>query len=732
MFFFALCFVLFLNHYMNPVAESIHNNIAASGKTLKRFLYSQYFSDGIRTTFGLLLPSVLFYQLGDITLGIAVSLGALCVSIPDNPGPYEHRRNAMLITIVLIFAMAFLTAMFAWWSVLLTLFIGVSCFLFSMLHVFGARAAAIGISALAVMILGIDQQLSLADALKYALLVAGGGIWYFLLSLFSQKLMPYRAAEQILGECIFEVAKFIELKAGFYNNKIDVNEQYKKIIEQQAIVNEYQEHVREILFKTRKILVDSTPAGRTLLLTFIDLVDLYEQSMATHYNYVDIQKAYGHTGILNHFEHVIKEMADEIVRIGNNLHNQENESTSKNFIPTLNILKSKVDELEQQGLKVHVLKRILINLRNISIRIERIHDYRIQTQQLPTERRSELSKFVQPQTIDWNLFKANLTKESNHFRHAARMAIICMIGFVFARTIYNAEYSYWILLSIIVILKPGFSLTKKRNYERVIGTIVGGAVGLLILKFFPGIETRFAFLTTFMVLAFSFMRINYVVSVLFMTPYVLIVFSFTDTTSQFIVAWERILDTLIGAALALGASYFILPNWESYQLNVMMQKVIKANMQYLKSIAERTENQLSQSAYRLARKELYVQSSYLTTALQRMLSEPKSKQKNANHVFQISVLNNQLASYFATLSYQLKPEEQLSDDEVRSIRSVYFVLYETAEHINENKNSEAPLDEIKFVRNNHTQAIIQPDLFLAMQQTAGNLKKEIFQLNFKE
>jgi uncharacterized membrane protein (TIGR01666 family) len=717
---------------MNTVAHSIHHNIAESGKTLKRFLFSQYFSDGVRISFGLLLPSVLFYHIGDITLGIAISLGALCVSIPDNPGPYEHRRNAMLTTIGLIFAMAFLTAVFAHWSVLLTLFIGVSCFLFSMLHVFGARAAAIGISALAVMILGIDQQLSLYDALKYALLVAGGGIWYFLLSLFSQKLMPYRAAEQILGECIFEVAKFIELKAGFYNNKVDVNNQYKKIIDQQAIVNEYQEHVREILFKTRKILVDSSPAGRTLLLTFIDLVDLYEQSMATHYNYIDIQNAYGHTGILNHFERVIKEMADEIIRIGNNLHNQETESTSKNFIPALNNLKSKVDELEHQSLKVHVLKRILINLRNISNRIERIHDYRIQAQQLPAERSAELSKFVQPQTIDWNLFKANITQESNHFRHAARMAIICMIGFVFARTIYNAEYSYWILLSIIVILKPGFSLTKKRNYERVIGTIIGGAVGLLILKFFPGIETRFAFLTAFMVLAFSFMRINYVVSVLFMTPYVLIVFSFTDTTSQFMVAWERILDTLIGASLALGASYFILPNWESYQLNVIMQKVIKANMQYLKSIAERTENQLSQSNYRLARKELYVQSSYLTTALQRMLSEPKSKQKNANHVFQISILNNQLASYFATLSYQLKPGEKLSDEEIRAIRSVYFVLNETAGRIGENENKETTFDEIKFVRDNNSHTTIQPDLFLAMQQTAGNLKKEIFQLNFKE
>ena len=717
---------------MNPLAESIQYNITTSGKTLKRFLFSQYFSDGIRITFGLLLPSVLFYNLGDINLGIAISLGALCVSIPDNPGPYEHRRNAMLITIALIFGMALLTALFAKFTVLLTLFIGVSCFLLSMMHVFGARAAAMGISALAVMILGIDQQLTFMQALNYALLVMFGGVWYFLLSLFSQKLMPYRASEQILGECIFEVAKFIELKAGFYDAKIDINEQYKKIIAQQAVVNEYQEHVREILFKTRKILVDSTPTGRTLLLTFIDLVDLYEQSMATHYNYIDIHKAYANTGILTHFESVIKQMSDEITHIGNNLHNHEYKSASKHFIPTLNTLKDKVDELEKQGIKVHVLKRILINLRNISNRIERIHGYKLSAQQLPKERSAELRKFVQPQTIDWNLFKANLTLDSNHFRHAIRMAIICMAGFVFARTIYNASYSYWILISIIVILKPGFSLTKKRNYERVIGTIIGGLIGLLILKFFPSIGARFAFLTTFMVLAFSFMRINYVVSVLFMTPYVLIVFSFTDTASQFSVAWERILDTLIGAGLALGASYFVFPNWESYQLKDIMQKVLNANMGYLKSIAERNETQLSQSAYRLARKELYVQSSDLTTAFQRMLSEPKSKQKNSNHVFQFTVLNNQMSSYLATLSYQLKLGEQLSDDDIRAIRSVYFILHESLEKIITQQTTDLIFGEIKFTPNKNQYAAIQPELFIAMQQTATNIKKEINQINFTE
>lgn len=712
---------------MNQFTETIPHNLTSAAKTLKRFLYSQYFSDGIRISIGLLLPSVLFYNLGDIHKGIAISIGALCVSIPDNPGPYEHRRNAMLATIALIFIMAFITPLFAHFAPLLTVFIGVSCFLFSMMHVFGARASAIGISCLAVMILGIDQKLSVTQALLYSALVTSGGVWYFFLSFFSQKLMPYRASKQILGECIFEVAKFIELKAGFYKQGINIEEQYKKVIDQQAVVNEYQEHVREILFKTRKILIDSTPTSRSLLLTFIDLVDLYEQSMATHYNYADIHNNFGHTGILPHFEKVIIQMANELSDIGNNMHSHEHSLLHNDFIPALNTLKAKVDELEEQGIKTHVLKRILINLRNINNRIETIHGYEQGAQQITAERSAEFKRFVQPQIIDWQLFIANITPKSNHFRHAVRMAIVCMIGFVFAQTIYNATYSYWILISIIVILKPGYSLTKKRNYERLIGTIVGGAIGLLVLKFFPGVDARFAFLVTFMVLAFSFMRIKYIVSVLFMTPYVLIVFSLIQNGVGFSVAWERILDTFIGAILALSATYFILPNWESYQLKDVMQKVLIANMNYLKSIAQRDETQLSQSNHKLARKELYVQSSYLTTIFQRMLAEPKSKQKNATNVFQFTVLNNQLTSYLATLSYQLNTNQYLNEDEVRAMRSIYFVLSESVEKITSNQN----LPEITFAKNNYP-AQLQTDLFMAMQQTATNIKKEVANITFTE
>jgi uncharacterized membrane protein YccC len=40
---------------------------------------------------------------------------------------------------------------------------------------------------------------------------------------------------------------------------------------------------------------------------------------------------------------------------------------------------------------------------------------------------------------------------------------------------------YWILLTVIIILKPGYSLSKQRNIQRLIGTLVGVAIGWSIL-----------------------------------------------------------------------------------------------------------------------------------------------------------------------------------------------------------------------------------------------------------
>src|SRR6201996_714383 len=78
-------------------------------REIKSFFYSQYFSDGIRITIGVLLPSLTFAQLGRFDTGISLSLGALCVSSVDTPGPLAHKRNAMLICNLSVFVTAVIT-----------------------------------------------------------------------------------------------------------------------------------------------------------------------------------------------------------------------------------------------------------------------------------------------------------------------------------------------------------------------------------------------------------------------------------------------------------------------------------------------------------------------------------------------------------------------------------------------------------------------------------------------
>jgi uncharacterized membrane protein YccC len=101
-----------------------------------------------------------------------------------------------------------------------------------------------------------------------------------------------------------------------------------------------------------------------------------------------------------------------------------------------------------------------------------------------------------------------------------------------------------------------------------------------------------------------------------------------------------------------------------------MYEMILKNMHYLRSVINyKTDNLKSQLDYRLARKEMYVSTSNLGSAFQRMLNEPKRKQQNVNDVNKFILLNNLFSSNIASLSYLMKQENtQFSDKEIREIR----------------------------------------------------------------
>jgi uncharacterized membrane protein (TIGR01666 family) len=669
-------------------------SITETTKETKQFLLSQYFSDGIKITLGVLLPSLVLFQFGMIETGIAISLGALCVSVTDNPGPPAHKRNAMLAVTPLLFLMAIITGFSNFSPILIGIEITVFCFLFSMFNVYGARAAAVGTSALIIVILGIDKPMPPHEVWLYALHILIGGVWYMLLSLSINTIWPYRAAQQLLGESIRELAEYLTIKADFYDTDKPTEEIQKKLIKQQIDVHQHQENVREVLFKTRKLLKDASPESRRIILTFVDIVDLFEQAMATHYDYDVIRKQFADSKILNEFGLSIRLLADELQHIGRLLHNREKLKPLHLLEPRLNELKKQMDVLETSGQNVIVLKKILINIRNIGSRINRIYKYTESPKDIPASQGSDYSKFVTRQSFDPKIFWDNLTFKSGNFRHALRVSIVCLAVFIIAGRFYSGHYGYWILLTVIVILKPGFSLTKQRNYERVIGTVVGGLIGAGVLYFIHDKTILFVFLLIFMVLSYSFMRLRYVIGVLFMTPFILIMFSFTASEAAMgAIVQERIIDTLIGALVAGVASYLIFPSWESNQIRKLMADAILANAKYLaKAVDLNQEDRTAISDYRLARKEMYVTQANLTSAFQRMLDEPKHRQKNATSTHRFVILNHMLSSYIATLNEQLVQPNVLNEESLRSIRKSLVNLRDSYKSV---LNQEIVWPEIK-------------------------------------
>ena len=625
-------------------------------RNIHDFLLSTYFADGLRITFGVLCPSLILAQYGMLQYGMTLSLGALCVSVTDAPGPIVHRRNAMLITTALITVISILVGITNSNIYFTAVVLVISSFVFSMFFLYGLRAASIGTASLLIMVLSIDDVRPWNEVLFYALLILAGSLWYTALSYLFYRLRPYRLVQQTLSDSIHEIANFLRAKAKFYHENTDYDKNYAELLQLQVFVHEKQDAVREVLFKTREIVRESTPEGRFLLLVFVDMVDLFEQVMSTYYNYEKLHEQFDPSGILSHYESVIIKIANELDNIAFSLKTGGVPTLPSTLTSDVNKLKAEIIQLEKDNsneryntLGIIALKNIEVNIENILSRIQTINGYFNKNEKKNLKpRRVEVDKFVTRQNIDFKLLLDNLTFSSSTFRHSLRVSIVMFIGFVVAKLL-NFSHSYWILLTILVISKPGFSLAKERNYQRLIGTVVGAFIGMGVLVYIQDKNTLFVILLICMIGCYSFQRKNYVVSVLFMTPYILILFDFLGIGGLSI-ARERIYDTLIGSGIALIASYSLFPNWEHEKLKEALIEALNANLSYFEKVSSFYTEPISDfTSYKVARKEVYVTSANLASLFQRMFSEPKSKQILMTELHQFTALNHQLSSYIATL-----------------------------------------------------------------------------------
>ena len=672
-------------------------------KEYKSFINSHYLGEGVRITAGIILPAIVLNYFNLLSVGVVVALGAMTVSITDNPGPIHHRKNGMMVCIIINTIIAALTGFVAPHSFLLGILIAIACFVFSMIGVYGNRVNSIGVSALLIMVLNIDRQHHGWDVLLNAAYILAGGVWYMLLSLVLYSFRPYKLAQQALGDCIMATADYLRVRASFYRKDVDYERTYQRMLEEQIAVHEKQNLVRELLYKSRHVIKDSTTTSRTLVMIFTDIVDLFERTMTSYQDYKALHEAFDDDGILEQYRQLILELSNELDEIGIAVKSGEaSEETgvlashiaaARNYFDEFRNNKRTADNVDS----FISLRHILNSISDIANRIHTLHLYTTYDKDIAKKEKlsPDYDQFVTHEEFDLKLLKDNLSFESNNFRHALRISIATLAGFIVSM-FFPFGHSYWILLTIIVILKPAYSLTKKRNYQRLIGTVLGAAIGIVILYFVKNNDALFVVMLFLMIGTYSLWRTNYMYSVIFMTPYILLMFHLLTNANFKTIISDRIIDTAIGSAIAFLANLSLLPAWEHEKIvNYMLQAVIN-NKNYFKNVAVAfTGNPVTNTEYKLSRKNAFVALANLSDAFSRMMAEPKSKQKNIKVLHQFVVLNHTLTSHIATLASYVRPlsEKYASADFVPAVNKA-VARFEDAEKILEETPAEheAPAD----------------------------------------
>ena len=142
----------------------------------------------------------------------------------------------------------------------------------------------------------------------------------------------------------------------------------------------------------------------------------------------------------------------------------------------LRAIEYEIEQLKQQGFgerepeMLALIIQVLRRLRNSTRIVDRLADHTAASPDAkPTDvlRISKsLTRFISRQEFRFGLLTSNLRLDSPHFRYALRVTAAAALAMTLASRWLSPAFSahnYWIMLTIVIIMKPGFALTRQRN-----------------------------------------------------------------------------------------------------------------------------------------------------------------------------------------------------------------------------------------------------------------------------
>ncbi len=617
----------------------------------RTFVFSHYVYRGLRSATGVIGATLIALQLADLPTAMVVSMGALCTSLMDLPSPVNHKFNEMLASVLLCTAVTLVVALVTPFPRVLPVVLVLVTFLAGMMTVYGNKTMPLQFSTLFVMTLTLSEDFVVRRAIEHALLFGAGAAAYMAYAMAVSWLMERRTKQQILAESLYELAAYLEIKAGFYDAGNDYDEQFNALVRQQIVVAERQQAARDLVLRGNR-----TPHDGLLVQVHLRMLDLYEYILSTNTDYPLLRQTFAGTPVLDALRRLIRLMCEDVEAIAYDVTRGRPSYAEVDYREALRAVADEIAILRHHHIDpaaMTALGETLDMIKGAIALVEQLHV----ASRTPVEPRQvlpgpDMTPFLTRQRYEWRVLRDNLHWRAPVFRFSLRVTMAVAAGLVVAGYLPYASHSYWILLTIIVILKPNFSMTKQRYNDRLIGTLIGCIIALAILRVVHEPLVLLAVLFVSLVASATFVTIKYRYTAIAACVQVLVQINLLMPGAT--VVGERLVDTVIGGVIASIFS-FVLPSWEYRAIPALVENVLNANRRYIAATRDLLLGKTGDDfAYRVERKQFMDSLSALIGSFQRMLDEPRSRHRAVDNLSRFIVQNYLVAAHVAAARIQVR------------------------------------------------------------------------------
>lgn len=159
----------------------------------------------------------------------------------------------------------------------------------------------------------------------------------------------------------------------------------------------------------------------------------------------------------------------------------------------------------------------------------------------------KIGKEMQPSRMKFQL-------HPDAIRSALTMGAASGLGFLIG-TALGLPRDFWVVVTIIITVRPSFNSTLEFTSRMVLGTIVGALVGAAVL-YSNQLYLEFALLGVFAVLMFASRGVNLGLVQIFLAPFIIILLNLVyGRTADF--AEARVIDVAIGGMISIATVYVL-------------------------------------------------------------------------------------------------------------------------------------------------------------------------------